>query len=95
MRVVFVMKDLCHRCGEVLCSCLLAGSMLIAGLGHTMPHVVLAPNPGEPPHTEQEMDTRQLREPPNRSVATTSTTVFRMPFRGGLGPSGFDPDAVG
>jgi hypothetical protein len=90
MRVVFVMKHLCHRCGKMLCGCLLSGGIVFAGLGlgHDM-HPAVLPGQGEPPHTENYMDTRQPVEPLKLSAATASTMVFRTTLGPNLRLAGF------
>jgi hypothetical protein len=86
------MKDFCHRCGKVACrGCgilILSGTLFVVGLAHYMHHAVL-PGQGHQPHTEHQMDTRQVREPQKLSVATTSTTVFRAVLPHGRHLSGF------
>jgi hypothetical protein len=93
MGVTFHFKKVCCHCGKVFCSCLLSIGIAIAGLSHTMHPVVLTPTQGEPPHTENQMDTRQVREPPKLSTSTASTVVYRATLGPGFQISGFRADA--
>jgi hypothetical protein len=94
MSVGSELKNLCRTCGQVACrGCgifVLSFVITAAELAHTTHPGVLKP---EQPHTEHQMDTRQVRELPKLSVATTSTVVFRASFGPGLQLSGFRSDA--
>jgi hypothetical protein len=65
-------KAACRGCGIVILSMGIAAG----GVVHGIHPAVLTPGSGESPHTENHMDTHQVREPPNVSVSTASTTVF-------------------